>query len=55
MLKYDVYRLIFAIDMTVAISVLRELELHFQGQTFSCNVFFLKSMHRQRISQADLA
>ena len=39
---------------TIVNVILHDLGLNFQGQTFSCNTFAIKKMHRRRISPTDL-
>ena len=53
--KYDFYRgLYLPSNGTIAIGVLRDIGLHFQGQTFSCYAFVIKKTRRQRIFPAYL-
>ena len=39
---------------TISNVIIRGIDLHNQGQTFSCYAFTIKHFHRQRMSPADL-
>ena len=53
--KYDFFRGSYLpSNGTIANGVLHEIDLYFQGQTFSCHAYAVKKIRRQRMSAADL-